>query len=188
MLALLCALLATTSHAGTVTLQKKGLMPAHVWVDGKLQTELKRGELVVEIGDGPHEVAITQDETGFFLRCATELSPGASLEVKDAGCTDLPQSKRTADTVIRGAIIRLSGPDVNGQWVTLDDVKRPYVMTPFGTWLNVQPGVHTLILAEDGMGNGVRCQGQLSAPAGGSASLTVTTAGCVGFAVPVLMP
>lgn len=188
MIAFLCALLTTSSFAGTVTLEKKGLMPAHVWVDGKYLSDIKRGDLAVEIGDGAHEIAITQDETGFFLRCATELSAGASLEVKDAGCTDLPQSKRAADTVLRGALVRVTGPDVNGLFVMLDDLKRHYVMSPFGTWLNVTPGVHTVILAADNVGNGVRCQGQLSAPAGGSATLTVTSAGCVGFGVPVFAP
>lgn len=182
----LVLLLSAPAVAGTLTVEKKGIQPAHVFVDGAPQGKLKKKEpLTVELEPGVHEVAASFDENGTLLRCigTVTIAGGATTAlIRDAGCEGLGQGAAPGGTIARGGFVAVKGDAAGGKWLTIDGGEQ--VVVPHGgagITLNLTAGRHVLVLTEDVHGAQVACQGQVAVSAGATSPLVVTTSGCVGF-------
>ena len=58
------------AHAGTLTIEKRGIMPALVWVDGVSKGKVKRKKpLQQDVVNGSHEVWVAIERSGVVTRC-----------------------------------------------------------------------------------------------------------------------
>ncbi len=186
-IALILMGLAGTADAAEVTINKKGLEFAFVHIDGVAHGKTtKKAPVVTELEPGPHEFWVSNDEAGVFVRCRGIAEVGASglaLLVKDSGCDGLKAGDSPAGTRARGATLHVSGPAVSGQWIGVDG-GRSIVSNHKGLTVDLAPGQHALIVADDVSSKIITCKGTLTVAAGEKKTLVITEAGCVGFDQP----
>ncbi len=183
-LAALAALaLATPAVAGNLTIEKKGLMGAHVWVDGQSIGKVKKKGLVHPLSDGPHEVWVAAENSGVITRCHGMVEgAGSSISIRDRGCEGLVEGYGDP-TFFKGATVNFSVDGELQAWVSIDaGQKFAFPNGPFK--LNLRPGQHTIVLYNDVMSESVFDQGTVTLEKNSFISVTCTTAGCVGFDQP----
>jgi hypothetical protein len=171
------ALLVAPAQAGTITVTKNGITPAILHVDGAKEGKVKKTEAsVVTTKDGVHEVAISLDPEGEFIRClgTVDLSGSAKVVVNDNGCTGLTDGKPADKSVGKGGWIHVRGPEVGGKEVSVDGGRAWYAPED-GFLINVAPGKHIVSLTE-------HCQGTVLVDEGATAPLVVQSKTCEGFA------
>lgn len=175
--------LSTTATAGTLTIEKKGLVPAFMWVDGQSIGKVKKKGMEHTLSDGPHEIWVAGEASGVITRCHGLIDGSAtSFSITDRGCSDLAPGYG-ASTFFKGAAINFS---VDGQlqaWVSIDGGQKfAFPSGPFK--LNLQPGQHSIVLYTDVMSDAVFDQGTVSLAPNSFVAVTCTTGGCTGFDQP----
>ncbi len=178
-LLLVATFLPRTARAAELTLMRKGLFASYVFVDGEYQGKLKKKGLVLQLPDGPHEIATAADRNALFLRCVTEME-GGTMVVSSSGCPEATWSQRSEHTVLRGSRLKVSVVGVLGLWIFIDGSPVGHAIPPLGATLNLAPGGHVFVFA-DALQQDVKCQGKVSLSGGETDTLVISTDGCLGF-------
>jgi sulfur relay (sulfurtransferase) complex TusBCD TusD component (DsrE family) len=175
------------AHAGTLTVEKKGLMPALVWIDGTSKGKVKKKRPIVEeVNDGPHEVWVAVEQGGTVTRChgMVDVRGSTTVEVSDmGGCTNLRQGVGPQGaTAFRGSTVDFSITGVDA-WVQVDG-GQPLALPALPFVLNLTPGTHTIVLWTDNFQTAVYDQGTVTLGPGQRLPVTCTPGGCIGFDAP----
>lgn len=183
---------ASSAQAGTLQLDKRGLMPAWIWIDGAEQGKLKnRKGMTLELENGEHEVWVAIERGGTVTRCHGLVdvpAPGATVEVTDMrGCEGLTEGfGHGANTAFRGTSVDFTMTNVEG-WVQVDG-GQPLSLPQMPFLLNLDPGTHTIVLWNDVHQTSVLDQGTVTLAKGQHLPVTCTPGGCMGFdAQPVII-
>ena len=137
----------STADAGSLTISKRGIMPAWAWVDGESQGKVRgRRPIEMELDSGEHEVWIAIERGGTVTRCfglVDTTGPGVTVEVTDMrGCEGLGEGYgRDADSAFRGSSVDFTMTNVEG-WVQVDG-GQPLALPSMPFLLNLDPGTHT---------------------------------------------
>ncbi len=185
-LALLASLTSTqTADAGTLTIEKRGMVPAFVWVDGDEHGKVRnRRPVELELDEGEHEVWVAMENGGTVTRCHGLVDvpgPGATVSITDMrGCDGLAEGYGDgAASAFRGSAINISLTNVDA-WVQVDG-GRPLALPQMPFMLNLAPGTHTIVLWRDVMQESVFDQGTVTLAKGQFLPVTCTPGGCMGF-------
>lgn len=149
MLSSLVLLLLGSASADEIVVERGGLFPVEVWVDGQHRGRLKgRRPLKLTVAPGEHEVWIARDAENRMVRCygladvQGELSLWIKANDEDGTCDGLrPGRGPEGATAWAGAMFELRMQEVT-RWVTLDT--HPATL-PVGVYRwNLRPGMHQL--------------------------------------------
>ena len=180
--------LSATASAGTLTIEKRGLMPGFVWVDGEEQGRTRnRRPMELELDAGEHEVWIAIERGGTVTRCYGLVdvpASGATVSLTDMhNCDGLrPGFGYGADSAFRGSSVDFTISGVEA-WVQIDGSQQLALPSmPF--LLNLDPGTHTIILWRDVSMTSVFDQGTVTLEKGERLPVTCTLGGCMGFNQP----
>ena len=173
------AVLVSAAFAGEVRIDKRGMLPAYVAVDGELLGRAgKKDHAVLSLADGLHELWFTRDAEGVFTACRGVVQVGtepALVAVGDGRCDGLDPIGVGPATWGRGAALRLEG---DGEaWVAIDG-GRPL------TWLagleaNLAPGAHMVAVTGDGSSS--ICHGRVTLDPGETSTFVLAGRSCTGF-------
>lgn len=177
----------SSAEAGTLRVQKKGMMPAIVWVDGISKGKIKKKKpLEMEVADGPHEVWVAIETGGTVTRCQglVDVSGTTTVDISDmGGCTNLRRGFGPPEqSVFRGSSIDFNITGVDA-WVQVDG-SQPLALPSMPFLLNLEPGTHTIVLWNDNFQTSVYDQGTVTLRAGERLAVTCTPGGCLGFDAP----
>ena len=185
-LALVASLTTTqTADAGTLTIEKRGIIPAFVWIDGDEHGKVRnRRPVELEVDEGEHEVWVAMENGGTVTRCHGLVNvpgPGATVSITDMrDCSGLSEGfGEGADSAFRGSAINFSLTNVDA-WVQVDG-GRPLALPQMPFMLNLDPGTHTIVLWRDVMQESVFDQGTVTLAKGQFLPVTCTPGGCMGF-------
>ncbi len=176
---------AQTAEAGSLTIEKRGMVPAFVWVDGDDHGKVRgRRPVELEVDEGEHEVWVAMEAGGTVTRCHGLVNvpgPGATVSITDMrGCDGLTEGYGDgADSAFRGSAINFSLTNVDA-WVQSDG-GRPLALPQMPFMLNLDPGTHTIVLWHDVMQESVFDQGTVTLAKGQFLPVTCTPGGCMGF-------
>lgn len=174
-----------TADAGTLNIEKRGMIPAFVWVDGESMGKVKkRKPVTVDVEPGEHEVWVSMERDGVVTRCHGLVdvpATGATVEVTDmSGCLTLREGfGYGANTAFRGSSVDFSMTNVEA-WVQVDG-GQPMALPQMPFLLNLDPGTHTIVLWRDNMQESVVDQGTVTLAKGQHLPVTCTPSGCMGF-------
>lgn len=174
-----------TADAGTLTIEKRGMAPAFVWVGGDDHGKVRnRRPVELEVDEGEHEVWIAMENGGTVTRCHGLVNvpvTGATVSITDmSGCDGLTDGYGGgADSAFRGSAVNFSMTNVDA-WVQVDG-GRPLALPQMPFMLNLDPGPHTIVLWRDVMQESVYDQGTVTLAKGQFLPVTCTPGGCMGF-------
>jgi hypothetical protein len=183
----LVASLATTqtADAGTLTIEKRGMAPAFVWVDGDSHGKVRnRRPVELEVEGGEHEVWVAIESGGTVTRCQGLVNvpgPGATVSITDMrGCEGLTDGYgEGAASAFRGSAVNFTLSNVDA-WVQVDG-GQALALPQMPFMLNLDPGTHTIVLWRDVMKESVIDQGTVTLEKGQFLPVTCTPGGCMGF-------
>ncbi len=187
-LSLLALSLALPATAGTLSVEKKGLVPVFVAVDGVNHGKIKKKKpLVLDLADGMHEVWVSVEPSGTVTSChgLVDVGPGGATVVADGAqrCTGLMEGIPASNSFFRGASILLNVDQELEAWVSVDGGQK--LALPGLTYeLNLTPGQHTIVLYKDIIDSAVLDQGTVTVGQGQRLQVTCTMGGCMGWDQP----
>lgn len=174
-----------SANAGTLTIEKRGITPAFVWVDGDEHGKVRnRRPVEVELDEGEHEVWIALENGGTVTRCHGLVdvpAPGATVSITDMrGCEGLTDGYgQGAASAFRGSAVDFTLTNVDA-WVQVDG-GQALALPQMPFMLNLDPGTHTIVLWRDVMQESVYDQGTVTLAKGQFLPVTCTPGGCMGF-------
>lgn len=193
-LALSALAFASSAEAGTLQLDKRGIAPAYVWIDGEPQGKLRKrdGMTIENLPEGKHEVWVAWEQSGLQTRCfgVVEVLEFATVNILDRGCQGLQLDQMGDRTAFRGGFIEVSTDDTL-EHMLLDGDR---VTFTFADRLNVAPGMHTLqFVREIGEEDVVVQAGMVNVQHGNRYPVMCSVLSCVGMdssasGAPLAMP
>jgi hypothetical protein len=177
---------------GTLLIQKQGLFPTFVWVDGQpIGKVTKKKPVSLNLSPGLHEVWYAGDDQAVVTLChgLVNVQNGgtATTLYRDRGCDGLSPGWPRGRSAFKGSEVAFQIDDAVDAWVSIDGgPAMAFPNMPF--MLNLAPGTHTFVLYNDVHQTSVFDQGTVTLRPGERLPLTCTVAGCVGFNIaPVLI-
>ncbi len=190
---LVLSLLIAPAEAGTLTLQKSGIVPVHAWVDGAARGKVRsaRKATTFDLPEGPHEVWLTMDEPGVVTLCHglvdVPRTGNVTVEFKAGfsgiSCSGIREGWPNGPTAFRGALVSFRIDGELDAWVSIDG-GMPLAFPEMPFELNLAPGKHTFVVYRDPDSGTVFDQGTVTLQPGQRLPVTCTQAGCTGFDAP----
>ncbi len=168
---------------GTLVIKEGNGWPVYVWVDGEAVGKIKKSHETT-VPAGVHEVWYAADEKATLTYChgLVDVPAGGSVELKSKAmkCTGFTELDKIGEkTAFKGVKVSYTMPEPENMYafsVIVDGLKE----TPVGPKrsLNLAPGKYPVIVGWSAR-DGIIEQGMLDLTEGDTASMTITSAGCI---------
>lgn len=181
------AVAAPSLAAPTITIEKKGMYPNFIWLDGAPKGKVKNKKgMVLTVTPGMHELWVAYEDGATVTHCHGTVDvpeAGTFVGLKMMGCDGLTLGAIGEKTMFRGAKVQFSQNGEVDAWVSVDG-GRSLAMGGSQVDLNLAPGQHNIVLYNDVMGETVFDQGSFTLGQGQTLPITCTPGGCMGWEVP----